>query len=128
MTELKARFAVDGWTPRPVEGLGDDWVGTVEMRKTFNTGLVGTSVALFVSSGEVDGSRSYFAAERITAALDDHGDVGSVTVHHGGLESAPETWFGHVVPQSGTGPFTDWSGPARIVHDDDGPYFVFDVG
>ena len=23
-----------------------------------------------------------------------------VTVHHGGLESAPETWFGHVVPHT----------------------------
>ncbi len=127
MTELTARFTVDGWTARPVEGMSDDWVGTIEMHKTFSTGLVGTSVALFVSSGEVDGSRSYFAAERITASLGDQGGVGSVTVHHGGLESAPETWFGHVVPQTGTGPFADWSGPARIVHDDEGPYFVFEV-
>ncbi len=127
MTELKVRFAVDGWTARPIEGLGDDWIGTVEMHKTFTTGLDGTSVGLFVSSGDVDGARSYFAAERITASLAGGEVVGSVTVHHGGLEATPDSWFGHVVPHTGTGPFSGWSGPARIIHDDEGPYFAFDV-
>jgi hypothetical protein len=46
-----------------------------------------------------------------------------VTVQHGGLESDPDTWFGHIVPKTGTGDFTGWSGPARIVHDGQGPYF-----
>lgn len=132
MTTLEARFAVDGWDDRPVEGLTGGWVGTIEMRKTFTSGLVGSSVALFVSSGDVEGQRSYFAAERITASLaaaDDQAgaDPGSVTVHHGGLESAPDSWFGHVVPGSGTGPFAGWSGAARIIHDDDGPYFAFQL-
>jgi hypothetical protein len=127
MTELNARFAVDGWTPRPVEGLTDNWIGTVEMHKTFTSGLVGTSVALFVSSGETEGARAYFAAERITASLAGSDEVGSVTVYHGGLDASPDAFAGQVVPQSGTGPFTGWSGPARIVHDDEGPYFVFTV-
>ena len=85
-----------------------------------------TSVALFVSSGETEGRRSYFAAERITGSTAD-GRSGSVTVHHGGLESSPETWFGHVVPGSGTDDFADWSGPARIEHDDTGAHFVFEL-
>jgi len=128
MTILEARFAVDGWEERPVDGLTGGWLGTVEMRKTFSTGLVGTSVALFLSSGDEDGQRSYFAAERITASLEPGGEVGNLTVHHGGLESSPESWFGHIVPLTGTGPFAGWSGSARIIHDPDGPYFAFDLG
>ena len=42
---------------------------------------------------------------------------------HGGLESDPGTWFGHIVPGTGTGGFAGWSGSARIVHDDQGAYF-----
>ncbi len=98
----------------------------VRMHKSFTSGLVGESVALFVSSGPMEGQRSYFAAERITAAVED-GRTGEVTVHHGGLESAPDTWFGHVVPGSGTDDFADWSAAARIEHDDAGAYFVFDL-
>jgi hypothetical protein len=129
MTEITARFTVDGWDERPIEGLTDGgWLGAVQMRKTFTSGLAGTSVALFVSSGETEGERSYFAAERITASIEEGGPTGSVTLHHGGLESSPESWFGHVVPHSGTGAFAEWSGPARIVHDDQGPSFVFTLG
>jgi hypothetical protein len=121
---LIARFDVTGWDERAIAGLEGGWMGAVEMRKEFTEGLSGTSVALFVSSGETEGQRSYFAAERITATTDD-GRSGSLTVHHGGLESAPETWFGHVVPGSGTEDFADWSGSARIEHDDRGAFFVF---
>jgi hypothetical protein len=125
VAELIARFSVNGWDERTIAGLEGGWVGAVEMRKEFTAGLVGTSVALFVSSGETEGQRSYFAAERITASTD-NGRSGSVTVHHGGLESSPGTWFGHVVPGSGTDDFVGWSGSARIEHDDDGAYFRFD--
>jgi hypothetical protein len=51
------------------------------------------------------------------------GREGSVTVQHGGLESDPDTWFGHIVPGTGTGDFAGWSGQARIRHDDQGAYF-----
>jgi len=50
-----------------------------------------------------------------------------VTVQHGGLESDPATWFGHIVPGTGTGGFTGWSGSARIVHDDQGAYFDIEL-
>jgi len=123
---LIARFNVNGWDERVIDGLEGGWMGAVEMRKEFTAGLVGSSVALFVSSGDTEGQRSYFAAERITGTTED-GRSGSVTVHHGGLESAPETWFGHVVPGSGTDDFADWAGSARIEHDDTGAYFVFDL-
>ena len=126
MTQLIARFAVTGWEPRTIEGVEESWAGAVEMRKTYSSGLTGESVALFVSSGAEEGQRSYFAAERITATTED-GRSGSVTVHHGGLESEPGTWFGHVVPGSGTEDFADWSGPAHIEHDDAGAYFVFEL-
>ncbi len=46
-----------------------------------------------------------------------------VTVQHGGLESDPGSWFGHIVPGTGTGGFAGWTGSARIVHDDQGAYF-----
>jgi hypothetical protein len=127
MTTLNAHFAVNGWDERTIEGLEGGWMGAVEMRKEFTAGLIGTSVGLFASSGETEGQRSYIAAERITATTED-GRSGSVTVHHGGLESDPEAWFGHVVPGSGTDDFADWSGTARIEHDDaGGPYFVFEL-
>jgi hypothetical protein len=131
MTELIARFAVDGWDVRTVEGVtsgaDDDWVGVASMHKTFSSGLVGSSTVLFVSSG-TEGSRSYLAAERITASVGEGGDQGSVTLHHGGLEADPDSVFGHVVPGTGTGPMADWSGSARIEHDDEGAFFVFDLG
>ena len=126
MTTLIARFSVNGWEERPIEGIEGGWMGAVEMRKDFTAGLVGTSVGLFVSSGPTEGQRSYFAAERITASTED-GRSGSITVHHGGLESSPDTWFGHVVPDSGTDDFADWSGPALIKHDEQGGYFVFEI-
>lgn len=126
MAHLIARFEVTGWDPCTVEGLDDSWMGAVRMSKAFTSGLTGTSVALFVTSGTQEGHRSYFAAERITARTEG-GRSGSVTVHHGGLESDPQTWFGHVVPGSGTDDFADWAGSARIEHDDGGAYFSFEL-
>ena len=54
-------------------------------------------------------------------------EEGSVTVQHGGLESDPGTWFGHIVPNTGSGGFAGWSGSARIVHDDQGAYFEINL-
>jgi hypothetical protein len=62
------------------------------------------------------------ATERICGRAGD-GPDGCVTVQHGGLESDPGTWFGHIVPGTGTGGFAGWAGSARIVHDDQGAYF-----
>jgi hypothetical protein len=44
-----------------------------------------------------------------------------------GLESDPDTWFGHIVPGTGTGGFAGWSGSARILHDDQGAYFEIEL-
>jgi hypothetical protein len=119
---LIARFKVDGFEPRQVTGLEADWVSVLTFAKTFTSGIVGHATTLFMSAGTQEGSRSYVATERITGRADD-GSEGSVTVQHGGLESDPATWFGHIVPGTGTGGFTGWSGSARIVHDDQGAYF-----
>jgi Protein of unknown function (DUF3224) len=125
MMTLVARFRVDGWDPRAVDGFDGDWVGVARMSKEFTQGLVGSSVVMFLASGE-EGSRSYLAAERITGSTDD-GRAGSITVHHGAVEGKPESGFGLVVPRTGTDAFADWSGSARIEHDDDGAFFVFDL-
>jgi hypothetical protein len=119
---LIARFKVDGFEPRQVAGLDADWVGVLTFAKTFTAGITGQATTLFMSAGTEEGSRSYVATERITGRTDD-GREGSVTVQHGGLESDPATWFGHIVPGTGTGDFTGWSGSARIVHDDQGAFF-----
>jgi len=97
-------------------------VGLMTFAKTFTSGIVGQATTLFMSAGTEEGSRSYVATERITGRTDD-GREGSVTVQHGGLESDAGTWFGHIVPRTGTGDFAGWSGSARIVHDDQGAYF-----
>ena len=123
---LIARFNVDGATPTTAEGLDADWVGLLTFAKTFTAGIVGSATTLFMAAGDVEGSRSYVATERITGRTDD-GREGSVTVQHGGLESDPDTWFGHIVPHTGTGDFADWAGSARIQHDDDGAYFEIDL-
>ena len=119
---LIARFQVDGYEPRQVTGLDADWVGVLTFAKTFTAGITGQATTLFMSAGAEEGSRSYVATERITGRTDD-GREGSVTVQHGGLESDPDTWFGHIVPGTGTGDFAGWSGQARIRHDDQGAYF-----
>lgn len=121
-TELIARFSVDGATPTSPEGLNADWVGMLVFRKTFSSGIVGSGTTLFMSAGAVEGSRSYVATEIITGRTDD-GREGSVVVQHGGLESDPASWFGHIVPETGTGGFAGWRGTARIEHDADGAYF-----
>jgi hypothetical protein len=123
---LIARFTVDGFEPRQVPGVDGDWVGVLTFAKTFTAGITGQGTTLFMSAGTQEGSRSYVATERITGRTDD-GRQGSVTVQHGGLESDPATWFGHIVPGTGTGDFAGWSGPARIVHDDQGAFFEIDL-
>jgi hypothetical protein len=119
---LILRFQVDGYEPRQVTGLDADWFGLMTFAKTFTSGIVGHATTLFMAAGTEEGSRSYVATERITGHIQD-GAEGSVTVQHGGLESDPGTWFGHIVPGTGTGAFAGWSGSARIVHDDQGAYF-----
>jgi hypothetical protein len=94
--------------------------------KVFTSGIVGTATTLFMSAGEDEGSRSYVATERVTGRTEE-GPEGQVTIQHGGLESDPDTWFGHIVPGTGTGGFAGWSGSARIVHDGDGAYFGIDL-
>jgi hypothetical protein len=69
---------------------------------------------------QVDGYRTDHRAP-------DGGEEGSVTVQHGGLESDPDIWFGHIVPNTGTGGFAGWSGSARIRHDDQGAYFEIEL-
>jgi hypothetical protein len=119
---LIARFRVDGFEPRQISGVDADWVGVMTFAKTFTSGIIGTADTVFMSAGTEEGLRSYVATERITGRTED-GREGSVTVQHGGLEADPDTWFGHIVPKTGTGDFAGWSGPARIIHDEQGPYF-----
>ena len=123
---LIARFQVDGATPTTTDGLDADWVGMLVFRKTFTAGIVGSATTLFMAAGTEEGSRSYVATERISGRTDD-GLQGEVTVQHGGLESDPSTWFGHIVPKTGTGDFAGWAGSARIQHDDEGAYFEIDL-
>ena len=119
---LIARFQVDGFEPRQVTGLEADWVGILTFAKTFTAGITGHATTLFMSAGTQEGSRSYVATERITGRTED-GAEGSVTLQHGGLESDPDSLFGHIVPGTGTGGFAGWAGSALIVHDDQGAYF-----
>ncbi|MFE4951783.1 DUF3224 domain-containing protein [Leifsonia sp. NPDC056665] len=127
-TIVTARFDVTGWDPEELPGIAGDWLGAVVMRKTYTEGLVGESVAHFVSSGTEERGRGYLAAERITGALAD-GRSGSFTVHHGALQHPDDpSAFGYIVPGTGTDDFAGVSGPARIRHDDRGAYFEFDLG
>jgi hypothetical protein len=123
---LIARFGVDGYELRTVEGLEADWVGLMTFAKTFTAGIIGHATTLFMAAGSQEGARSYVATERITGHPEG-GEEGSVTVQHGGLESDPATWFGHIVPGTGTGGFEGWAGSARIVHDDQGAFFEIDL-
>jgi hypothetical protein len=122
---------VTGWDPSPLAELGltgadDDWLGAITMKKTYTSGLVGESVAHFISSG-TEASRGYLAAERITGILDD-GRSGSFTVHHGGSQVGDDlTIFGSIVAGTGTGDFTGFAGTATIIHDADGAYFSFEL-
>jgi hypothetical protein len=123
---LIARFQVDGAQPAQIDGVDGDWVQVLVFSKTFTSGIVGSATTLFMAAGTEEGSRSYVATERITGRTED-GRQGSLTVQHGGLESDPDSWFGHIVPKTGTDDFADWSGSARIVHDDEGAHFEIAV-
>jgi len=123
---LIARFTVDGADPHTLDGFEAPWVGIMVFRKTFLSGLVGEATTVFLAAGTEEGSRSYVATERITGRTDD-GRQGSFTVQHGGLESEPDSWFGHIVPKTGTDDFAAWAGSARIVHDDEGAFFEIEL-
>jgi hypothetical protein len=120
--KLIARFQVDGFEPRQVTGLDADWFTLLTFAKTFTAGIIGQATTVFMTAGTQEGSRSYVATERITGQTED-GREGGLTVQHGGLESDPDSIFGHIVPGTGTGAFEGWAGSARIVHDDAGAYF-----
>jgi Protein of unknown function (DUF3224) len=124
---LIARFQVDGFEPRKIEGLEADWPGLMTFAKTFTSGIIGRATTVFMSAGTEEGSRSYVATEQITGHTE-NGPEGSVIIQHGGLESDPGSWFGHIVPGTGTGGFAGWSGSARIVHDDQGAYVEIELG
>jgi hypothetical protein len=124
--KLNARFRVDTAEPAAVTGVDHGWASVVVFHKTFLTGITGKATTLFMSAGSEEGRRSYVATELISGRTDD-GREGSFVVQHGGLESDLSTWLGHVVPATGTGGFEGWVGSARIEHDDDGPYFEFDL-
>lgn len=123
---LVARFTVEGTQPTQPADLEADWVGLLIFTKSFTSGITGRATTLFMSAGTEEGSRSYVATERISGRTDDGGE-GTFTVQHGGLESDPTTWFGHIVPKTGTGDFADWAGSARIQHDDAGAYFEIEL-
>ena len=121
-TPFIARFQVDGADPVELTDIGD-WADAMLMRKSYTSGIIGTGVLHFVYSG-TEASRGYLAVERITGEIDEI--PGEVTVHHGGLNSTDDpTSFAYIVPGTGTGVFESWAGMARIVHDDEGPYFEF---
>ena len=103
-------------------GIDGGWVGVMVFAKTFTAGITGEATTLFMSAGQEEGNRSYVATERISGHTND-GRKGSVIVQHGGLEAEAGTWFGHIVPGTGTGDFAGWAGSAQISHDDQGAYF-----
>ena len=118
-----ARIQITGWEETDLPGLSNGAASGAKMTKEFTEGLIGSSEGLFISSGADEGNRSYVAVERITGSLPD-GRSGSFTVHHGGLESSPETWFGHIVPGTGEGDFAAFAGSAKIGHDAQGAFFT----
>ena len=122
---LYARFRVDKAEPSSVPGIEHGWANVMVFTKTFLTGIDGTATTLFMSAGSVEGRRSYVATELIVGRTEDGRD-GSFVVQHGGVEDDPATWFGHIVPATGTGGFRSWVGSARIQHDNKGPYFEID--
>jgi len=117
-----ARFTITGWEETDLPALPDGVASGAKMTKDFSEGIVGGSEGLFISSGSDEGNRSYVAVERITGTLSD-GRSGSLTVHHGGLESDPASWFGHIVPGTGEGDFAAFAGGAKIEHDEQGAFF-----
>lgn len=125
---VTARFTVTGWDETPLAAAFDDWLGAVTMSKVYTDGIIGESVAHFISSGDEEHGRGYLAAERVTGALPD-GRNGSFTVHHGALQHPDDpSAFGYIVPGTGTGDFAAFAGTARIVHDEDGPSLVLTLG
>lgn len=119
-----ARFEITSWNDVTLPGVDGDWAAGAGMLKRFTEGITGSSEGLFISSGEEEGNRAYIAVERITGTLPD-GRSGSFTVQHGGLESNQDSWFGYIVPGTGTDDLTGITGSGRISHDETGAYFTF---
>jgi hypothetical protein len=123
---LTARFTMTAWEPAQLDGIDGDWVGAAVIRKDYTSGLIGSGVVHFVSSGDEEHGRGYLAVERVVGTLDD-GRSGAFTVHHGGLTAGDVTsGFAYVIPGSGEGDFAAFRGSGRIAHDEDGPSLVLE--
>lgn len=121
---ITARFEISDWNETDLPGVEGSWANGARMQKRFTEGINGSSAGLFISSGVEEGRRAYIAVEQITGTLAD-GRSGSFTVQHGGLEASPDSWFGYIVPGTGTDDLEGFTGAAAIGHDDRGAFFTF---
>lgn len=123
---IVARFEVTSLEETPIPGVTGGWATGAKTRKVFNGDVYGSSTGMLVRSGDDPWERAYIATERITCTLPD-GRTGSFTIQHGGLESEPDTWFGHIVPGSGNADLAGIGGSAMISRDAEGAFFTFDI-
>ena len=118
--ELVADFEITGWdeTSYHEESDGGTKLGRATVRKTFRTGIEGTSVTeLLTAQGE--SGRGYLASELFSGSID--GREGTVVFHHGGTDdNGVLRSFGHLVPGTGTAGLAGLRGEVTYQHDESG--------
>ncbi len=113
-TQLKAAFTITRWDESTYEA-GEPKLARVDVGKTFTGPLEGTSTAQLLTCAAADGSAGYVASERFTGTLD--GRTGTFVLQHGATMShSGPSFFGHVVPGSGTDELVGLTGAARVEH------------
>ncbi|PRY46788.1 DUF3224 domain-containing protein [Umezawaea tangerina] len=114
-TQVKAAFTITRWDESAAEA-GEPKLARVDVGKTFTGPLEGTSTAQLLTCAAADGSAGYVASEQFSGTLD--GRAGTFVIQHGATMSPDgPSFFGHVVPGSGTGALVGLKGTARVEHE-----------
>lgn len=123
---IRARFEVSEWNDTPAGDVeAEARVTRAVVRKTYTSGLIGTSVAIVITTRN-DAGAAYTAIELFRGTLGDR--AGELSFVHGGIHSGDgDVGFGHVVPGSGTEGLTGASGTIVFGHDSDGGFATISI-
>jgi len=108
---IVARFQITGWEETDLPNLPNETASGAKMTKQFTDAIAGSSEGLIITSGIDEGSRAYVAVERVKPAPCRMAARGRSRSTNGGLSRRRKTWFGHIVPGTGTADLTGNAAP-----------------
>jgi hypothetical protein len=120
-THASGTFSIDSWDQADAEVGGGTTTSTVQLTKTFEGDLTGTSAADLVMIALTSGARAYCGLERVTGTV--AGRAGGFVLRHAAEGDSTGGWMTWQVMQgSGEGELVGVHGEGQITRQDDGSH------